>query len=287
MNNNLDRALPINRDEVFWTSCVLPMIAIGPNLERLGRFLSLLGLPGRWIRNSYPPGEGQLFTEYSLKKSSVKAGNDWKSLDSGRGETPDLVVLLCKGSERFLVFVEAKMFDPVTHAKLRDQLQRQKIISQAIMQKLEISKRNFIHGCLLLEPPQGFEPNPDEKVVRWNEIRSNFKDQTGIYFYELLCDALNRRGDLMGKGVASFHSNMTTKKKGREILQMQDGGRIVWVGRRGGLPRVREDCKDGKVLDRPYEINEESAKKPNKKNWFSKQEFAKVVIQNGLWPPAR
>jgi len=192
--NGLINALPLNRKEVYWTSCVLPQIICGDEFERLHIFLKAAGVPERFIKERYANGEIMFLTEYSLKESAL----EWPEVFRFGGYTPDLVIMLSAAGEKHLIFIEAKMFDFVMSDALLKQLENQKGVAEMIMTKNDISRANFTHIALLYSEPSApfafgkkFGGNSGEKMILWPEILKLYGALKGKYFYEMLrvaCD---------------------------------------------------------------------------------------------------
>ncbi|HNY12714.1 MAG TPA: hypothetical protein PKK26_14080 [Candidatus Wallbacteria bacterium] len=192
--NELINALPLNRKEVYWTSCVLPQIICGEDFERLHIFLKAAGVPERFIKDRYTNGEIMFLTEYSLKESAL----EWTEVFRFGGYTPDLVIMLSVGGEKHLIFIEAKMFDFVMSDALLKQLENQKGVAEMIMNKNNILRANFTHVALLYSEScspfalnEKFGRNSGEKMILWPEILKLYDALKGKYFYEMLrvaCD---------------------------------------------------------------------------------------------------
>ncbi len=190
--NGLINALPLNRKEVYWTSCVLPQIICGDEFESLHIFLKAAGVPERFIKDRYAKGEIMFLTEYSLKESAL----EWPEVYRFGGYTPDLVIMLSVAGEKHLIFIEAKMFDFVMSDALLKQLENQKGVAEMIMNKNNISRDNFTHVALLYNEPhvpfalgEKFGGNSGEKMILWPEMLKLYDSLKGKYFYEMLRNA--------------------------------------------------------------------------------------------------
>jgi hypothetical protein len=184
--NEMINALPLNRKERYWTSCVFPNIVCGDNFSRLAKLLNLIGVPAKFIKSEYSNSDILFYTEYSLKESAL----GWEEIRPLRRDTPDMVILLKAGDgEKFLVVIEAKMFDFVVADDLKNQLARQKPVIKAIAAHNQMSAGNHVHAALVYgKTPEIIEAiaGPGEKVISWKDILDFYGELSGNYFYEML-----------------------------------------------------------------------------------------------------
>lgn len=187
--NDLINSLPLNRKETFWTGCVLPQIICGDEFNRLGVFLKTAGIPECYCKNRYDRGKVMFYTEYSLKESAL----GWDDIaDIGR-ITPDLMMMLNVSGRKYLVVIEAKMFDYVEAGALIRQLEAQKLIIKKILDFNKMPPDSYKHVILLLKPPQadndGIWKNgirSDETLLFWGDIIDNYSFLKNTYFYDIL-----------------------------------------------------------------------------------------------------
>ena len=210
--NDMINSLPLNRKERYWTSCVFPNIVCGGRFNRLSIFLKMAGVPDKFIKTEYSNSDICFYTEYSLKESAL----DWREVWHIKRDTPDIVILLRAAcGEKFLVVVEAKMYDYVTASDLAAQMRRQMPVINTIMERNAMPPENFAHVGLILSPTAEFEagllaeltgaprgegraPDYEEglrpagcnplrvRLIGWKDILDAYRECEGDYFYEML-----------------------------------------------------------------------------------------------------
>lgn len=220
--NDMLNSLPLNRKERYWTSCVFPNIVCGDGFGRLHAFLRLAGVPDDFIKSEYSNSDICFYTEYSLKESAL----DWPEMCGLRRDTPDIVILLrANDGRKFLVAVEAKMYDYVTPADLARQMARQLPVINAVLRRNAMPADGYVHIGLVLDRTPEFEKallaefakvsNPSAPVanasanafenananqnasqagagpagirpISWRDIINAYQGREGDYFYEML-----------------------------------------------------------------------------------------------------
>lgn len=196
--NDMINSLPLNRKERYWTSCVFPNIVCGDRFRRLASFLKLAGVPNKFIKSEYSNSEICFYTEYSLKESAL----DWREVWQIRRDTPDIVILLrAGGGEKFLVVVEAKMYDFVNPSDLAGQMRRQMPVISTIMDRNAMPPENYAHLGLVLACAGEFEArfldgfkgacgegcDPARvRLIGWKDVIGAYRELDGDYFYEML-----------------------------------------------------------------------------------------------------
>lgn len=184
--NDMIGALPLNRKERYWTSCVFPNIVCGDRFSRLAKLLNIIGVPAKFIRSEYSNSDILFYTEYSLKESAL----GWDEIRPLRRDTPDIVILLkADDGEKFLAVIEAKMFDFVVAGDLKSQIARQKPVIHAIAAHNKMSAGSHIHAALVYRKTTEIMSaisGPGEKVISWNDIVDFYEELAGNYFYEIL-----------------------------------------------------------------------------------------------------
>jgi len=212
--NGMLNSLPLNRKERYWTSCVFPNIVCGDGFGRLHAFLRLAGVPENFIKPEYSNSEICFYTEYSLKESAL----DWPEIGGLLRDTPDIVILLrANDGRKFLVAVEAKMYDYVMPADLARQMARQQPVINAVLRRNAMPAESYLHIGLVLDKTPEFEKSfmaelentsPSEalsantkpatnckeashaqariRLMSWSEIINAYPERAGDYFYEML-----------------------------------------------------------------------------------------------------
>ncbi len=196
--NGMINSLPLNRKERYWTSCVFPNIVCGDRFRRLATFLKLAGVPDKFIKSEYSNSEICFYTEYSLKESAL----DWREVWQIRRDTPDIVILLrANDGEKFLVVVEAKMYDFVNPSDLAGQMRRQTPVIKTIMERNAMPPENYAHLGLVLARAGSFEArfldgfngpcgegcDPARvRLIGWKDVIGAYRELDGDYFYEML-----------------------------------------------------------------------------------------------------
>lgn len=166
----LDKRLPLNRKEQYYTGTVLPMIVASDGFRRLRKFLDLCGVAGVAIEASPKFTNVLFFSEYGFKRSLMGARDRF---DPRGYETPDLVVYV-ESEPALLLGIEAKMFDLPSVGDLRRQLQAQLDLLRVMRDGLETNPS--VHQVALL-PAELCKPWPDPEhvdgvpVLTWEKSR--------------------------------------------------------------------------------------------------------------------
>lgn len=270
--------LPICRKERYWTSCVLPLIICRDRFMHLRYFLELAGIPDRFIKNSYNNAEILFYTECNLKESAL----DWEETEAISNTTPDIVILLNIDEDKYLMFVEAKMYTLPCKEGIRRQLDEQREIADVILEKNDIARDNFRHMALFLGHCEGFIPGYNEVVCYWDQIVDKYAFFGGDYFYEILKYGAKSK-HLMSEDTQSSGKNSTSKLSYEDIeKELEYLGKDFYVGRDMGINTLKSDIDTGEYEKRKYEVNTEldpAADPPPNQNWFTAEEFINMVKQ--------
>jgi hypothetical protein len=274
----LNRELPLNRKERFYTATVLPSLLFHKGLSNFYRFL-------REIRN-FPSdineestGDTFLFyTEYNLKQSGGKKSVG-KEISTPTGDTPDVIIEILR-PPRVFVFIEGKMFENLAQPKLDKQMKRQRIAVIDVLKKDFNTDDDHIFHVALIPKGLGFKDTLDYQVINWELFKDDhgFKVQDN-YFYNYLTFALDHYKRLVGD---KFRQAETVKgyETGLNIYQNWKEQKGLWIGRRGGRLQIIKDIEEDKWQDRAYCWNTEKPQKGLKGHWISSEEFVKLVETN-------
>jgi hypothetical protein len=274
----LDRSLPLNRKERFYTGTVLPMLVASDGFMHLHRFLALCGLP------ALDAGEGSLegdqrfefFTEYSFVESvftdTDKARFVERPIDN---DTPDLVVV----GDDWLLAVEAKMFHNPSITSLNEQLRRQRVIVDYVARVLGIGSEQVAHIFLL---PEGLlAEGLDAPVVTWEQVLKAYEVVGPRYWMNILRAALDRYEELVSRGPA-FGENRDSTLTGIEIQEQFKAGTLGYhyMGRFRGLhgPDLADDMSSGSWRTRRYEVRVNPIAS---RNWFPVSAFIDKISAAG------
>ncbi len=266
----LDRGLPLNRKERYYTGTVLPMIVASDGAAHLHRFLRLCGLDvGRFGDHGRDGRQRlQFFTEYSFVESRFSEADVRRFPNApSDNDTPDVVLL----GEDWLLAVEAKMFHAPSVAALNAQVARQKVIVDYLAATLRLPPDRVRHVLLL---PGGLSADGAAvPVVTWESVLREYRTVGPAYWVAVLDGALARYRDLVARGL-SFGENRDGLLAGEAILQgHQDRSlRFACMGRQGGLhgAALAQDLADGTWRTRKYEVRYEPLAA---RNWFAITDF--------------
>ena len=272
---------PINRSERYWTATVLPGLIAARNFRELHRFLSLVDK----ALGTHPPEvpiETSLVrfeTEYSLKLAEApgRRRGELIGVPAPRGDTPDMLVWLHQRPTR-LYAVEAKLFDACAATDLRDQLKDQERYAlDPLATRYEVSKREIRHVALVPREMAGGCEGAGVPFITWEDVRDEFRDQQGTYFWQVLSLALDGFSDLVGLPHPS-NRNSQGQLTGEQIVEYYKTDKSPrWVGRQGGETGelFQGDLAMGGWRTRSYQITFES-ERPSA-NWFTVELFVAAI----------
>ncbi len=266
----LDRGLPLNRKERYYTGTVLPMLVASDGFAHLHRFLRLCGLDvGQFGAHGRAGGQRlQFFTEYSFVESRFSEADVRRFPNApDDNDTPDVVLL----GDDWLLAVEAKMFHAPSVAALNAQVARQKVIVDYLAATLRLPPERVRHVLLL--PDRLSADGAAVPVVTWESVLNEYRVVGPAYWVAVLEVALARYRDLVAKGL-SFGENRDGLLAGETIRQGHQDHSLpfTYMGRQGGLhgAALAQDLADGSWRTRKYEVRYEPLAA---RNWFAISDF--------------
>jgi hypothetical protein len=279
----INKELPLNRKERFYTGTVFPAIVCHNNFQFFRRFLEAIGcndLPG--INPIPGTANIQFFTEYSLNES-IKGSTDALQRfveHPHTKETPDIIILVKGEKVKSLIALEAKMYDRPNVYELREQMdaQREKVLTYL---EKQLNLTSIHHFALLPESyyleikAKGF----NYPTLTWEKIYEIYKPVLrDHYFLEVLKLALDLYDNLSSKGGFSGSYN-EGKMLGKDIYSQFKNRdlRMISVGRKGGINGqfLTDDITSGQWKVQIYEVS--SQDNSNRMNWFSAEDFIKKI----------
>ena len=277
----LETGLPLNRKERFFTGTVFPMVVCKNNFENINLLLSLFDLPETINVNVSPDSENILFfTEYSLVESLIGTAKErFKELPDSK-DTPDIVILI-EDKKKYLIALEAKMYDVPSVDKLNLQMNGQGKILNSVGKTLGINE--FYHYLLLPERFKQKVLGLNYPVITWEDIMRAYEPVcAGDYFFELLRISLDKYDELVSLGL-TFSMNCEERVLGEKIYDRFKRGDVFMVsmGREGGLRgnKLKEDIDSGSWCKYRYETSSKRPKDINR-NWFLVEDFIKLLEQS-------
>lgn len=274
----LDRGLPLNRKETFFTATILPMIVCRERFSHFSRFVSLIpGAPTVDFDGSPTSTNIEFFTEYSFVES-VRELSRSRFVDIPVSKQKPDVVALVTGTQPFLLAVEAKMYNATTKASLAKQMTEQRPMLECIAQGLGIE--SVVHVALLPEKLRSRIEPFAFPIITWEQICDEFEPVVGDdYFIAMLRSALNSYDELAAVPT-QFGLNCEQYVSGQEIYDAFKSGDIAWtmMGRKWGGIRgkpLKDDIATGDWRDWPYEVH--SRKAPSTGNWFPIADWVAVL----------
>jgi len=270
----LQKELPMNRKERFYTGTVLPALLFNNGLSNFFRFLS--GIPGlpESVNEKATGNDFLFYTEYNLKESGGSKSAGAKIAAPTR-DTPDVLIEIL--SPRVFIIIEAKMFENLTQDKFNLQMKAQrKAVIEPLMAAFHVGEEQIFH-LALLPRKLGFQSNPDYHIMHWE----TFLDDPGLAtknccFINYLRYALENMDTLQGN--AAFRaSTVTSHRLGAQIIEDYKNNATFWIGRKGGAEAIRKDIKSGKWRRFEYSCNSESPAEGKRGQWIPVKEFIQLV----------
>lgn len=267
----LDRLLPMNRKERYFTGTVLPAIVAERNFAHLHLLTDLCGLDVEPLQ-AHQVCELQFWTEYGFAESRFSEADRLRFPDAPSGrDTPDVVIV---GAD-WLLAIEAKLFDWPAAASLRRQLQIQSELVEYWTRTLGIDSDRVAHVALLPATYAEQLAALDHQIVTWEQLETEFTPLVQTYWTRVLRTALQRYDDLVSKNRGlDFGKNADAHCTGKEVVTRFGEGTLEfeYMGRAqglGGRP-LSEDIASGSWRERMYEVRREPIDAPN---WFPIAEF--------------
>lgn len=276
----LQDGLPFNRKERFFTGTIFPALVLGSGVERLERLLNLLGIEGE--RPEWTDGKAniQVFTEYGVAESILPSDSRFAQVVLGR-DTPDIVIYQ---PGKFLLGVEAKMFDRPSRADLLGQVQRQQDVLLPLATGLALAPEQ-VHQVVLLpeQTATGYSVPLLAPIVTltWQELAQLYGD--GPTWAVDTLDYALRHWDWFastGKGAGAdvYLSGGEIARDRQNLVGAVMGRNGGWYGKAFAL-----DQQHGKWRMQSYQVRY-SGPTPNG-NWFPVQEFIDRVTPHGEVDP--
>lgn len=267
--------MTINRSEVAYSAYALPQFIQGENFKNLGRFLKLIGVPSRFIKEEYGIDEVDLLPEFSLRKAKKTGAADGNVYSSC---VPDLTIIIRQGKDKFLVIVETKVFSTFDNESLRKQLQNQKGHFAFWRDEEGITAEHFRHVVLLLDRLDNFGLVENEVLILWQDILDIYPEQAGQYHFEFLKQAINDKKQLISS-TDSYRKNNNELWLLKDIISyfLHESDDFV-VGYKYGLERLKSDCYNDPIdFDkREFEVNT-AISTPLNRNWFHVKDLVRFL----------
>lgn len=273
VRQQLERCLPLNRNERFYTATVLPMLLASDAFAQLGSFIELCGLRG--VELPPPRRDGtapcQLLTEYSFAMSLYGSiDRRWRD-HQRRRDTPDLVIVGDDAS--WIVAIEAKVYDRPARPALERQVRSQHVHLDEWATVLGVPPECAVQVVVL---PEGHVREVGHvegaTTVTWERIADEFRPVGPAYWVGVLDVAMEHWPLLASR---SGGSNADAVLTGEQIQDLFESGLLEYgyMGRRGGLggELLRTDVEDGSWRDQSYEVRREPL--ANNPNWFPVEDF--------------
>lgn len=290
-------ALPVSREERFYTATVLPALMSRDGFSGFGVFrdavaeaASTSGLHIPAIATSVVNSLGaetnvQLLAEFDLWKALTESGAKARFPDPPAiRAVPDLAMFV-HGPSPALIVVEAKMFLYFTAKQLSKQMADQQVLMEYVAAQIASSIATPLPlvqvallpvGRLVGDSYAGF-PYP---IVTWESLRDAYASVDASHYWVRVLDIALTRWKELASSPSSFGENADAKWTGQFVLDAFLTGRLVYpvIGRRGGLSgkEFQADVSSGTWKEREYELalDLELAHQPN---WFTVEEFVAAV----------
>lgn len=281
-NSLFEECLPLNRKERFFTGTVFPMIVCRDNFKYINNFFSLIkGFGNPEIIHNNNITNIQFFTEYSLKESRLKAER-WCKHDIESKDTPDILIYI-NDPIKYLVVIEAKMYDNPLPDNLFKQMKNQKPIINCITSELEIEKNKVFHYALIPKPY--YEINKTKlisiDILTWEDIYETYNKMfPDDYFVNLLGFSLAQYKVKVSQGIHTFGANSHGTLSGQDLYDNFINGKkdIKRVGRSKGESGFLKDIRSGEWNKHKYEYGRDN--QILKSNWISIERFVELVNEN-------
>lgn len=280
--NLLNRSMPLNVEERFWTATVLPALVAAPNLEPLGGLLKLMreragvSEPGE----AYDPSRVIFFTEFDRRKSNGKGcGRDLS--DTSRNATPDVVIVEL-GADPLIYGIEGKMAGCVNSLRWQ-RLQQTRFVLNGLRRDLETESGKPvaapIHVALVPEERQPALKGQRVPVISWTEILHLTKLPPDDYFVQCLTLMTQRYSTIASAKAKTWEGEYT----GRQLkwLARRDPEfrpRFVGIGQGARGERFSDLIASGGWKRYHFQANwtADWGASPNG-NWISYDEFLRRV----------
>jgi hypothetical protein len=231
-------------------------------------------------REAAAPDAIQFFTEYGLLESLYgPAAARFPALPASR-DTPDVLVFL-DGSTKWIVALEAKMYDRPTKEALEDQMRRQRLhVLDFLAMHLGLDQSSIIHAALLPERLSAHYGALSYPVVTWEAVRDAYKDiAADEYFWQVLDLALDSYDELVGPHRAGYGRHADDRLTGQAIHDRFKAKSLEFelMGRNLGIQGdpLRQDIESGRWRRQLYEVHESGT--PPNRNWFPVGDFIVLV----------
>ncbi|HEY0688633.1 MAG TPA: hypothetical protein VGD71_06280 [Kribbella sp.] len=282
----LDRTLPLNRKERYYTGTVLPAIVCAHNFAYLDRLSLILPTGPLDVRADPDDCTVLFFTEYGLSESAVgAAATRFDELPPGK-DTPDVVILVTE-PRPVLLALEAKLYDRPSKPDLLKQLKAQNELLVQLARQLGgmLSQHvELVHAALLPVSLAAAVGELSIPVITWEGLRDRYRDVAPAYFDSILSTALERYPDLVSKWAGYQDAEVSGERLVRRYLARDRT--FSWMGRGGGVDgaRIAADVATGSWRTFPYQCRR--AQLPNNRNWFSVEAFIERLRTAGELRPS-
>ena len=286
LDDLLDKTLPLNRKERYYTGTVLPALLCADSMKYLARLggPDLLNLEGLQVRADPDDCNVLFFTEYSLIESAIGAAADrFPGMAGLAKDTPDVVILITEPVP-VLIALEAKMYDRPSRPDLVKQLTAQKFqltqLCGHLALQLKVEQVALAHWALLPAKLADSMPDLGTPIVTWEQIRDAYADVDQRYFHSVLSSALERYDQLVSKWVGYQQGDLA----GAKLVERALAADTTWpyMGAQGGLAgqRVAGAIAQGTWATTVYQCRHDPL--PDKTNWFTVAAFIEVLRSAGV-----
>jgi len=285
----IEKELPLNRKERFFTGTVFPMIVCKDNFKYFDRFLSLIDGCGKLEILADPRSSNiEFYTEYSLLESvfTKRDKKRFRGLPRTK-DTPDIMILINE-EPKTLIAIEAKMYDVPDCFDLKKQMNKQKDHTDYLKEKLHVAlamQVALIPQQLNKRINKGSRRLMDSayQVVTWEDVLEKYSligAYKGDYFLSLLQLALSSYDDLACHAWGTS-KNCELKLSGKDIYDNYTKSDFTMkiMGRKGGFDRAEQDIiTKEKWRTQIYETS--SADSLPTDNWFHIEKFIERVEEH-------
>lgn len=271
----LNKELPINRKEKFYTATILPSLLFHGGLSNLYYFLrKIINFPSQ-INEKNTKDNFLFYTEYNLQQSAGKK-NVGIEIETDSGETPDIVIEILKPIKIFVV-IEAKMFLNLTQGAFSEQMKfQQNSIIKVLKKRFHLNDDEIFHVGLVPRK-LNFLDTLDYQIINWEIFNEGGFKLEGNYFYNFLRFAIDNYPALVSDKSSKQASTVEGYMKGSELYTMAKNNEILWIGRMGGKLKIKSDVEQSDWKNRKYCWNKAKPSRGQKGNWISNDVFASII----------
>ncbi len=272
----IERGLPLNRQESYFTQTVLAMLLCSDDFRNFGLITELAGVGNVAVDASPEAATIEFFSGYAFV-DSLRGPARTRFGDAPRQQhEPSILAFITQ--PRMLIAIEAIMFAKPSREELDNCLLDQATVIDYIAGKLGVAPSGVVHMAVLPAPLADEIGSLGIPVLRWQQIAEAYEDVGPDYFVEMIKVALSSY-EYLAAALGRDSGAAVDRLDGRELYRRYVTHELgpPWMRREGGVlgANLKGDIDTGNWRTNVYECRTRHLR--GNKDWFTVADFVSRV----------